>query len=75
MVMVVVVAVSAPMTGSSLMTADCEDGALQVERVQKLSVLLFVVQLHKARTPESLRMLVRAFEKAWALLRALAKSS
>ena len=35
MVMVMVVTGSAPMTGSSLMTGDCGDGAIQVESVQK----------------------------------------
>ena len=41
MVSVMVMAGSAPMMGSSLMTGDCEDAALQVESIQKSSVLLF----------------------------------
>ena len=41
MVMVMVMTGSAPMMGSSLMTGDCEDAALQVESNQKSSVMLF----------------------------------
>ena len=41
MVILMVMMRSAPMMGSSLMTGDCEDAALQVESIQKSSVLLF----------------------------------
>ena len=41
MVMVMVMAGSAPMMGLSLMTGDGKDAALQVESIQKSSVLLF----------------------------------